>query len=77
MTAERAAEIIADCAYQDVGNEGLEAVLAVDADVAIANWRRYSAEAGDLLMVEAIDRVGLDLAASLYEAALIKIKAAS
>lgn len=67
MTTERAIEILADCCYQDIGNEGLEAILATDTDEAVSNWRKYSAEAGDLVVVAAIDHLGLSEAANAYD----------
>jgi hypothetical protein len=77
MSVELATSIVRDCFAQDMGNEGLEALLTVDADEAVANWRKYSAEAGDLAVVAAIDALGLDAAAGIWERELVAAERAA
>lgn len=66
MTKDRARMVIRDLAYQDHGGE--TGGRKPTAEATIAGWYRGGAEAGDLGVCEAIDTLGADEAARVYEA---------
>lgn len=69
MTRAEAEQIVRECVGQDVAAEGIDEILRYigehGVEQGIANWRTYSAEAGDARIVEAIDLLGAD-AAEVY-----------
>lgn len=60
-------KVIAELARQDVSGETSDSYAKTgDADLAIAEWYRSAAQAGDSRLVEALDEMGHDVAARLY-----------